>query len=362
MYSDCLRCNRFLGRNTELTQLPVGRRIAFDPTRARLWVVCKSCQQWNLVPLEERWEALEECERLVKGAEIRADGAGVGLARTAGGLELFRASGISDADIANARYGRRLENRQRLLQLIFAGLGLLAVGVGVRATISSASPMFGVYIGVAAAYWLFHIWRHPPRGWVRVVTPAGRSAIVWPWQLKGVRLEMPSEDKPPELVVPRHRADLRLRGDEAADFLAGLLPKLNGADCVDASIRRAVNVVTEAEAQGRRKVKQARRKKSRGGRQDSQTGFRPWQRLAIASSRRPLTAVIPEYRLALEMAVMEEVEQRELSRYAKSIGHGWGEEEEIAAIADNLLIPPHVHEQLAMLQRARANAASKPNR
>ena len=34
---------------------PVGRRLAFDPAKGRLWVVCRSCERWNLTPLEERW-------------------------------------------------------------------------------------------------------------------------------------------------------------------------------------------------------------------------------------------------------------------------------------------------------------------
>lgn len=358
MYSDCLRCNRSLGRNTELARLPVGRRIAFDSTKARLWVVCPTCDQWNLVPIEERWEALEECEKLIETAEIRAQGAGIGVARTVGGIELLRASGISDADIANARYGRRIQKRQRLLQSTFAALGVLAAIAGVRATLSSRSPMFGVYIGIAAAYWLFHIWRNPPRGWVRVVHSVDQSTIVWPWQLKRVRFEMPSADKAPELVLPRYGADFRLRGDEAADFLSALLPKLNGADCVDASIGRAVNAVTEAEAEGRRMVEQSRRKTSRGKRPPPRTSFRPWQRLATLMVRRPLIAVIPEYRLALEMAVMEEAEQRELSQYAKTLNQALEDEGAIAGIADDLLIPPEVKERLARLKQARSAANS----
>lgn len=354
MYSDCLRCNRSLGRNTELARLPVGRRIAFDSTKARLWVVCPSCEQWNLVPIEERWEALEECERVIEGAETRVDGAGLGVARTAGGMEFLRATGISDADIANARYGRRIEKRQRLLQATFAALGLLAAAVGVRATLSSGSPMFGVYIGIAAAYWLFHIWRNPPRGWVRVARSTGQNTIVWPWQLKKVRLVMPSQDKQPELVLPGHGAELRLRGDEAVDFLTAFLPRVNGADCVDASIGRAINAVAEAEAQGRRLHTEARGKRSRGKRVPAHDYFRPWQRLAMWMVHRPLIDITPENRLALEMAVMEEAEQRELSRYAKSLTQALEDEGEIAGIADDLLTPPQVQERLAKLQQARS--------
>jgi hypothetical protein len=341
-----------------LTRLPIGRRIAFDATRARLWVVCPSCDQWNLVPVEERWEALEECEQLALGAESRADGGGVGLARTEGGLELLRASGFSDADIANARYGRRIQQRQRLLQATVAALALLAVALGVRAAGASGSAMVGGFVAVYAGYWLFNFWRSPVRGWLRVGGASGHRTTLWPWHWARLRFAIPDPNKPPVLYVPRFGADRALRGDEAIEFLAALLPKINGADCVDASIRRAIQDVTEAEAQGRRMQNQARRKTSRGKRKaDPQSFFRPWERLAGSCCLHPLTAVPPVRRLALEMAIMEEVEQRELARYAKTVGEAWTNEEEIAAIADDLLLAPQVKERLALLQKAR----SEPN-
>lgn len=36
----------------------MGRRLAFDGAKGRLWVVCRKCKRWNLTPLEERWEAI----------------------------------------------------------------------------------------------------------------------------------------------------------------------------------------------------------------------------------------------------------------------------------------------------------------
>src|SRR5512143_3170352 len=58
VYSRCFRCDRSLGKNGELAHLPVGRRIAFDSKKGRIWVICMRCDQWNLVPIEERWEAV----------------------------------------------------------------------------------------------------------------------------------------------------------------------------------------------------------------------------------------------------------------------------------------------------------------
>ena len=58
MYKTCMFCNRPLGANQVLEHFPVGRRLAFDAERGRLWVVCRKCERWNLSPIEERWEAV----------------------------------------------------------------------------------------------------------------------------------------------------------------------------------------------------------------------------------------------------------------------------------------------------------------
>lgn len=39
-----------------------GHRLAYDPSKGRLWTVCPACGRWNITPLEDRWETLEACE------------------------------------------------------------------------------------------------------------------------------------------------------------------------------------------------------------------------------------------------------------------------------------------------------------
>ncbi|MEO7967003.1 MAG: hypothetical protein ABIT38_24150, partial [Gemmatimonadaceae bacterium] len=80
MYSTCTFCYASLGTNEELEQFPVARRIAFDPTKGCLWAICPSCGGWNLAPLEERWEAVEECERRFRGTTLRYSSGTIGLA------------------------------------------------------------------------------------------------------------------------------------------------------------------------------------------------------------------------------------------------------------------------------------------
>lgn len=67
MYSTCLFCSSALGRNESIEHFAVGRRLAFDAAKGRLWVICPTCARWNLTPLESRWEAIEEKEYTVQG-------------------------------------------------------------------------------------------------------------------------------------------------------------------------------------------------------------------------------------------------------------------------------------------------------
>src|SRR5687767_1870588 len=90
MYRTCLFCSSALGSNEAVEHFPVGRRLAFDAAKGRLWVVCRKCERWNLTPLEERWEAIEECERAFRATRLRVSTDEIGLARLKEGLELVR--------------------------------------------------------------------------------------------------------------------------------------------------------------------------------------------------------------------------------------------------------------------------------
>ena len=103
MYSTCIFCHASLGRNEAIEHFPVGRRLAFDAAKGRLWVVCRTCERWNLSPLEERWEAIEECERLFRGTKLRVSTDNIGLARVKEGNDAGargRASAAGDGGVA----------------------------------------------------------------------------------------------------------------------------------------------------------------------------------------------------------------------------------------------------------------------
>src|SRR5512132_836219 len=125
MYSTCLFCNGDLGSNEVIEQFPVGRRLAFDAAKGRLWVVCRKCERWNLTPLEERWEAIEECERLFSSTRLRVSTDNIGLARIREGLELVRVGAPLRPEMAAWRYGDQFGRRRRR-HLIMTGGGVAA--------------------------------------------------------------------------------------------------------------------------------------------------------------------------------------------------------------------------------------------
>ena len=64
MFTRCLVCQIPFPANELLAHFSTGNRIAFDPDRGRLWEICRTCRRWSLAPIKERWEALEELEKL----------------------------------------------------------------------------------------------------------------------------------------------------------------------------------------------------------------------------------------------------------------------------------------------------------
>jgi hypothetical protein len=106
-------CHAGLGSNEAIEHFPVGRRLAFDAAKGRLWAVCRSCERWNLSPLEERWEAIEECERLFRDTKLRVSTENIGLARLKEGTTLVRVGDPQRPEMAAWRYGDRFHRRRQ---------------------------------------------------------------------------------------------------------------------------------------------------------------------------------------------------------------------------------------------------------
>jgi hypothetical protein len=112
MYATCLFCQSALGENDAIEHFPVGRRLAFDAAKGRLWVVCQTCERWNLSPIEERWEAIDECERAFRESRLRVSTDNVGLARLREGLTLVRIGEPQRPELAACRYGDQFGRRR----------------------------------------------------------------------------------------------------------------------------------------------------------------------------------------------------------------------------------------------------------
>ncbi|MEO8580192.1 MAG: hypothetical protein ABI469_08080, partial [Gemmatimonadales bacterium] len=139
MYSTCLFCHTELGANAAVEHFPVGRRLAFDAAKGRLWVVCRKCERWNLTPVEERWEAIEECERSFLATKLRTSTDQIGLARLNEGLELVRIGKPLRPEFAAWRYGDQFGRRRR--KNIFKGAAVVAGAVAI--------PLLGPAVGVS---------------------------------------------------------------------------------------------------------------------------------------------------------------------------------------------------------------------
>ena len=100
----------------------MGRRVAYDPGRGRLWVICSTCKRWSLTPMEDRWEALEELEKLTTDkARLLSQTDNIALLRV-GPLEVVRVGKAQLTEEAWWRYGRELASRrQNYKKLSLAG-------------------------------------------------------------------------------------------------------------------------------------------------------------------------------------------------------------------------------------------------
>lgn len=132
MYSNCLFCTADLGRNGSIEEFPVGRSLAFDAWKGRLWAVCPRCGRWNLAPILERWEAVESAERHFRETTLRVQSENVGLAELPDGTRLVRVGDTVPGELAAWRYGRELRGRRRGF--------LVQTGIGIALSLATGFP------------------------------------------------------------------------------------------------------------------------------------------------------------------------------------------------------------------------------
>ena len=330
MYSTCLFCHSYLGRNDRLPRFPVGRRLAYDTAKGRLWVVCRSCARWNLTPLEERWEAFDECERLFRGTHVRVSTDNIGLVELPDGVSLIRIGKPLRPEFAAWRYGRHFTRRRVKAGFALGGIALGAAGLALGSIVLGFGAL--TYAGAyATGLWVAD--EGPKRRPATTLRLGGRLLHLRQEDAEATRIF--SDGGPAQFGVALHHSGgvVLLRGETARHVLGRVVPALNpfGGDAGD--VEGAVELIDRtgsAEAHVALTLRWANRT---GG----------W-----------LHSLPVETRLALEMSLQEETERHALEVELTALERAWREAEEIASIADNLLMPGAVVERMAGLTSIRS--------
>lgn len=331
MYATCLFCQGSLGSNEVIEPFPVGRRLAFDSERGRLWVVCRKCARWNLSPLEERWEAVEECERRFRSTRLRVSTDNIGLAKLPEGLELVRVGKPLRPEFAAWRYGDQFGRRRRRSAVIAGGAMAAIATAPVAAT---ATSFFGTLMVVG---WMVP-WLSVPYTSIkdyiqseRVVSrvPVGRRTLtVRVRHLRDSKLVAERADGTLALDLVHDRGRMTVSGLEALHAAGALLARTNVLGASRAEVEDAVERIERVGDPAHFFVAASRSSRRPGGR--------------IMAKMRGIDALglAPVERLALEMSVHEEAERRAMNGELATLEHAWRDAEEIAAIADDLFSPP----------------------
>jgi hypothetical protein len=348
MYATCLICTQSLGSNEAIEFFPVGRRLAFDAHKGRLWVVCHHCDRWNLSPIEERWEAIEACERAFRSTLVRVSTENIGLAKLSEGLELIRIGAPLRPEFAAWRYGRNFGTRRRKTHLM-AGVGLAAAAV--------SGIVFGPAIAPALSMGALSIVAIPGLTTVMGVVPMIGVLAARDYVQHDRVVARIAHDRRILTVRAKHlgSANLDFRGGEGEAKLA-VQHDQGWADFTGASAIHATGVLISganrfgaSDARVNDAVSQIERAGDASGflaAASTRTNWRGGRLLSLVNTYRGLGAMrlSSTERLALEMAVHEENERRALEGELTILETAWRDAEEIAAISDDELTPPKLYE------------------
>jgi len=334
MYRHCIYCSADLGSNEMVERFPVGRRVAFDAAKGRLWAVCAKCARWNLAPIEERWEAVEDAERRFAGSRLRVHGENIGLAMLGDGTRLIRIGRALPRELAAWRYGDELRRRERARQRgatagLVTNLGILAATALVGA---AAAPVF------LLSYWAPPVLR--ALGERRVVhrlaeqDRCGGSPVIRRRDLAGAWLKHDGEGLVLALPAasPDRRHVLQLRGDDARRVVERTMILVNRSAADPRELEVAVDALAASAEPDAflRSVLGFGRVLTQG----NTDGI-----IAIKSGLAAEPVLRGAEALAVEMALHEEAERRALHGELTLLEAAWRHAEEIAGIADRLALP-----------------------
>jgi hypothetical protein len=329
MYSNCMYCSHGLGHNESFDTFPIGKVVAFDAWKGRLWAVCPRCTRWNLAPIEERWEAVEQAEVRFRGTRLRVQDENIGVAQLPEGTSLIRVGDALPGEIAAWRYGTELRKRKtrfRLETAVEVAVGALALEVLLLRVRARQKELIYRVSGSASA--------------------SGKDVLIREKGLKGTRIET-GETGGVQVTVPVPRSRLgrmyhwltnssssdriTLSADAAHGLLTRSMIRINAPGAGDKDLRQALELVQlHGSPEGMLEA-------TKGG--PLMITERRWtvtKRLQLRSldpSGRPIPTPAA---LAFEMLLHEEVERRALEGELELLREQWREAEEIASIADDL--------------------------
>ncbi|MBB4636821.1 hypothetical protein [Longimicrobium terrae] len=351
MYRNCIFCSAALGSNDAVERFPVGRTLAFDGEKGRLWAVCRRCARWNLAPLEERWEAIEDAERLFRDTRLRVQSENIGVAKLRDGTRLIRVGEALAGEVAALRYGSQIASRNQ--RAMVAGGAATVIGLGVAVAGFIAAP-----IGVVGAFQTYHFYKSVLRysrglRTVGIVDSriAGEPARVrlrrshlkdaWfnlPDDGLGIALHLPFsvEEVDPSARGPVQnrirRRPLVLRGDEARSLMSRALVHVNVDGAPAHRVHDAAEALHAAGSAAEYLNHTAHRRLLLNGGDPRSAAFSAPVGVLRGVDARP----DPVISLALEMALHEESERRAMEGELSALEAMWREAEQIAAIADRL--------------------------
>ncbi len=366
MFTTCIHCATDLGRNEALEEFPVGRRLAFDPAKGRLWVVCQACARWNLSPLDERWEAIEAAERRYRDSRLRVSTDHIGLARLREGLDLIRIGDPQRPEMAAWRYGDQF-GRRRKRQMLVTGavVGSAAAVIGGVMFIGASAVSFAGVWG-NGGLWDALVHGRPGELVARVRTGDGQILKVQRRHARMTVIERVEPDQPLQLRLEHELGTRILTGPEAERAAQQILPTVNRFGGSSKRVQQAVQVLESAGDPARVMQHLHRRL---GAKPDDKRWKRPtvdpdasaWKRKMSTEhvSKIPgaLHTLPVHERLAFEMALHEESERRAMDGELADLEQAWRDAEEIAKISDDMFVPASID---AARERLRAPRDPKP--
>lgn len=357
MYTACLFCHSNLGSNRFLRTFPVGRQIAFDPKKGRLWVICPQCARWNLTPLEERWEAIDDAEGLFRGARRHTSTDNIGMTRLWGGFELVRIGPALLPEIAAWRYGawlRRNDLQERAHSSVVGRGARLVARAAARAAVGYAHS-----VGFTdEAVLKLRTFRRGHGVLLRARDGGGQLITMRYEHLGAAELIRPERGEPWQLRL-RHDAGIAVLAESSALRAAGkILATLNFGVASESEVRHAISKLDDAgdpigfftriaslamrTSWGRYPNARAEESAEVHGSFAEQLALQLsnrsfWGRGGTTSQEQtPMFRLPAVDRLALEMAANEDVERRAMEGELADLHAAWREAEEVAAIADEM--------------------------